>query len=84
LSGTGRSNLLRAIELLGKTVGAFVDKVEIQEVKAADALDQLIEMAKSANTPDTGDDPKGTDMLGTESFEPVGLLDRPSVPERSE
>ena len=50
--GTGtvgdRSNLIRLIELLGKSVGAFVDKIEVTEVKAADALDTLLDMAKKS------------------------------------
>jgi molecular chaperone GrpE (heat shock protein) len=41
-----RVNLLKSIELLGKTIGAFVDKVEVKDVSAADAIDQLIEMSK--------------------------------------
>lgn len=43
-----RASILRAIELLGKTVGAFVDRVEVKEVNASDALDRLIEMAQEA------------------------------------
>jgi hypothetical protein len=66
LTGTDRSNLLRAIEMLGKSIGAFVDKVELKEVKAADALDKLIEMAKDAN----GD----YSVSGDDGSKPVGLL----------
>jgi hypothetical protein len=40
---------LRAIELLGKTVGAFVERVEITEVNPNDALDRLIELASEAD-----------------------------------
>ena len=43
-----RMAMLRSIELLGKTVGAFVERVEITEVNPSDALDELIEMAKQA------------------------------------
>jgi len=43
-----RTAILRAIELLGKTVGAFVDRVEVREINAGDALDELIEMAQEA------------------------------------
>lgn len=83
LTASGRSNLIRCIELLGKTVGSFVDRVEIEEVNAANALDKLVEMAKKANgttLPDTGGHP----LPDSEVFEPVGLLDRSGVPERSE
>ena len=51
-----RMAMLRSIELLGKTVGAFVERVEITEVNPSDALDELIEMAKQAEvTPVTKD-----------------------------
>ena len=43
-----RASILRTIELLGKTVGAFVDRVEVTKVDPSNALDQLIEMAKEA------------------------------------
>lgn len=84
ITGTDRSNLLRAIELLGKSIGAFTDKLEIQEVKAANALDRLIEMAKQANTSDSGDDSEVWELPGADGSEPTGLLDRPSVPPSSE
>ena len=42
-----RKDILRTIELLGKTIGAFVERVEITEIDPAKALDQLIEMAKT-------------------------------------
>jgi hypothetical protein len=42
-----RGHLLRAIELLGKTVGAFEERVRITEVSAADALDNLLDMVKA-------------------------------------
>lgn len=58
--GTGtvgdRSNLIRLIELLGKSVGAFVDKVEVTEVKAVDALDTLLDMAKKSVSSDGGEE----------------------------
>ena len=47
---TDRGHLLRAIELLGKTVGAFEDRVRVTEVNASDALDELLEMAKREST----------------------------------
>ena len=47
-SSKNRMAMMRAIELLGKTVGAFVDRVEVREVNPNDALDQLIEMAQEA------------------------------------
>jgi len=43
-----RKDILRTIELLGKTIGAFVERVEITEVDPAKALDELINMAKTA------------------------------------
>jgi len=42
-----RGHLLRAIELLGKTVGAFEDRVRVTEVNANEALDELLKMAKA-------------------------------------
>ena len=42
-----RGYLLKAIELLGKSVAAFTDRVEVQEVDPKKALDTLIEMAQS-------------------------------------
>ena len=43
-----RAQILKTIELLGKTVGAFTERIEIHEVDPANALDQLIEMAQEA------------------------------------
>lgn len=43
-----RNQMLKCIELLGKTVGAFTERVEIHEVDPSNALDQLIEMAQEA------------------------------------
>lgn len=43
-----RTQILKTIELLGKTVGAFTERVEIHEVDPANALDKLIEMAQEA------------------------------------
>jgi hypothetical protein len=48
LRNNERGNLLKAIELLGKTVGAFEEKIRVTEVSAADALDNLIEMTKAS------------------------------------
>jgi len=39
--------LLKAIDLLGKSIGAFVERIEVHEVDADAALDTLIEMSKS-------------------------------------
>jgi hypothetical protein len=39
-----RGYLLKAIELLGKTVGGFTDRIQIEEVDPSKALDKLIEM----------------------------------------
>jgi len=43
-----RRDILRTIELLGKTIGAFTDRIEISEVDPSNALDHLIEMASEA------------------------------------
>lgn len=40
--------ILKAIDMLGKTVGAFTEVIKIEEASAGDALDHLIEMAKEA------------------------------------
>jgi len=45
-SQRARGAMLKAIELLGRSVGAFVDKVQVEQVDPSKALDQLIEMAK--------------------------------------
>ena len=50
-----RTAILRTIELLGKTVGAFVDRVEVSEVNPSNALDKLIEMAQEAEVSDVTD-----------------------------
>lgn len=42
-------HLRQLIELLGKTIGAFTERVEIQEVNPSKSLDLLIEMAKEAS-----------------------------------
>ena len=49
-----RGHLLRAIELLGKTIGAFEDRLKVTEINASDALDELLDMAKKS----TGDSVK--------------------------
>jgi len=50
-SRTGdRGYLLKAIELLGKTIGAFQDKITVEQVDPGQALDKLIEMAKVEST----------------------------------
>ncbi|MCK5020367.1 MAG: hypothetical protein KAS32_25240 [Candidatus Peribacteraceae bacterium] len=41
-----RTQLIRAIELLGKTTGAFEDKIKIETVNPTEALDMLIELSK--------------------------------------
>jgi predicted DNA-binding protein YlxM (UPF0122 family) len=41
-----RGNLLKAIELLGRTIGAFVDRLEVEEVDAKSGLQILMERAK--------------------------------------
>jgi predicted DNA-binding protein (UPF0251 family)/hydrogenase maturation factor len=43
-----RREILRTIELLGKTIGAFTENIQITEVSPSNALDQLIEMASEA------------------------------------
>lgn len=44
-------NLRQLIELLGKTIGAFTEKIEVHEVDPSKSLDLLIEMAKDSNAP---------------------------------
>lgn len=47
---THRAQLIKSIELLGRTVAAFQDNIKITEVNPADALNQLIDMAKVEST----------------------------------
>lgn len=42
-----RGHMLKAIELLGRTIGAYQDKIQIEEVNPGDALDKLIEAAQT-------------------------------------
>lgn len=42
-------NLRQSIELLGKTIGAFTEKIEVHEVDPSRSLDLLISMAKEAS-----------------------------------
>lgn len=42
-------NLRQTIELLGKTIGAFTEKIEVHEVDPSRSLDLLISMAKEAS-----------------------------------
>ena len=42
-----RGNLIKSIELLGKSFGAFQDRLVVEEVSPDKALDQMIEMAKA-------------------------------------
>ena len=43
-------NLRQLIELLGKTIGAFTERVEVHEIDPSKSLDLLIEMAKDAGS----------------------------------
>jgi len=43
---TNRNNMLKSLELLGKTCNAFTENIRIEEVKPGDALDSLLELAK--------------------------------------
>jgi hypothetical protein len=43
---SSRSQLIKCIELLGKSCGAWVDTVKVEQVDPSSALDHLIEMAK--------------------------------------
>ena len=54
--GKYEAQITRTIELLGKTVGAFVDRVEVQEVNPENALDKLISMAKEAEVIEVDED----------------------------
>ena len=42
-----RGTLLKAIEMLGKSIGAFSESIKVEHVNADEALDTLIEMSKS-------------------------------------
>jgi hypothetical protein len=44
--GADRGYLLKAIEMLGKSVGAFSERLTIEQVDPGQALDKLIECAK--------------------------------------
>lgn len=48
-------NLRQTIELLGKTIGAFTEKIEIHEVDPSRSLDLLIDMAKTASVKELPD-----------------------------
>lgn len=41
-----RSNILKAIEMLGRSVGAFTDKIQVEEMNPNDALDILVKKAQ--------------------------------------
>jgi hypothetical protein len=60
-----RSNLLKAIEMLGRTIGAFTDRVEVEEVDAKSGLQLLMEKARSE-----------TKQIGT--GEPIDTYEFPS------
>jgi len=42
-----KTHILKTIELLGKTIGAFIERVEVTEIDPNKALDHLIDMAKT-------------------------------------
>ena len=42
-----RTNLLKSIELLGRTIGAFTDRVEVEEADTKSGLDILLKKARS-------------------------------------
>jgi hypothetical protein len=46
-SGNSRVQLLKAVEMLGKSIGAFTENVNVTEIRADAALDRLIELAKA-------------------------------------
>lgn len=54
--GKYEAQITRTIELLGKTVGAFTERIEVQEVTPENALDRLIEMAKDAEVTEISED----------------------------
>lgn len=47
-------SLSRYIELLGKTIGAFTERVEVHEIDPSKALDTLIELAKDCTCNEMG------------------------------
>jgi hypothetical protein len=81
-TASDRGHIIRAIELLGKTEGAFTENIKIEEVKASDALDKLLEMAKQAVSSD-GEEEWSLEPSDSDS-EPVRLLGDGSLPEGSE
>jgi hypothetical protein len=42
-------HLRQLIELLGKTIGAFTEKIEVMEYNPSKSLDLLIELASAAS-----------------------------------
>lgn len=51
-SPKARSHLLKSIELLGKTIGAFQENIRVEQIDPADGLRTLIEMTKKHETGD--------------------------------
>lgn len=51
-----RSNLIKVVELTGRSIGAFSDRIEVSEITPDKALDTLIEMAKIDSTYEDIDD----------------------------
>ena len=41
-----RGNLLKSLEMLGRTIGSFTDRVEVEETDAKSGLDILMEKIK--------------------------------------
>lgn len=64
---TQRSSLIKCIELLGKSCGAWIDTVKVETVDPSSALDHLIEMAKANPTPSV--------VEGREEYEAIPYAD---------
>ena len=47
-SSRNRGNMLKAIEMLGRSIGAFQDNIKITEADPNEALDTLIDLAKES------------------------------------
>ena len=62
-NSSNRAQLLKSIELLGRTIGAFEDKIKVEEVDPSKALDRLIQLSKEEyviedSTRDTDETPE--------------------------
>lgn len=61
-----RANLLKAIEMLGRTIGAFTDRVEVEEADAKSGLQIILEKAKKEAGYTIEDIDEATEQEGTD------------------